>query len=101
MSCQETANSSFIVRVYRHPARAALGPIALALGIASLGATAAPPKEGDYRATGCYHGPAYVNTLSNDVMAGSYGLVGTVMAKEDDLEQRFRQVQRRLANAQW
>ena len=86
MNWQKTSVSSLIAGAYPHPARAAVVPIAFfALGIASLVATAATPKEGDYKATGCYHGPAYVNTLSKDVMAGSYGLVGTVIAKEDDI----------------
>lgn len=46
---------------------------------------AGPAKEGKYSVHGCYHGPAHVNVLSSDVMAGSYGLTGMVVAPEGDV----------------
>jgi hypothetical protein len=55
------------------------------LTILAFGAQAAPQKEGDYDVRGCYHGPAHVNTLSKEVMAGSYGVTGLVIAKEGDV----------------
>lgn len=64
---------------------AAIALATLALTMTSLAAVAATPKEGDYDARGCYHGPAYVNTLSKDVMAGSYSVTGLVVAKESDV----------------
>jgi hypothetical protein len=57
--------------------------IACALGV--LPALAAAGKEGDYDAHGCYHGPAFNNSVTKDASAGSYALTGMVMAKETDI----------------
>ena len=58
---------------------------AVALATAATAGLAAPRKEGNYSARNCFHGPAHVNVLSNEVMAGSYGLTALATAPEADV----------------
>jgi len=57
----------------------------LAGALFSGGVFAAPPSEGDVDAHQCGSGPAFINSVSKDAMAGSYSATVLVVAGEADL----------------
>ena len=59
--------------------------VTLACALSSLAAHAAPAKEGDIDALQCGHGPAYINAISQDAMAGSYSATVLVVTNEGSL----------------
>jgi hypothetical protein len=59
--------------------------LTLAYALTSVAAYAAPAKEGDIDALQCGHGPAFVNSISQDAMAGSYSVTVMVVTNEGSL----------------
>ena len=59
--------------------------LTLAYVLTSMAVHAAPAKEGDIDAIQCGHGPAFINSISQDAMAGSYSVTVMVITNEGSL----------------